>query len=322
MSLKKLIFILITLFSICLLTAQIKEDDYIEEIVYLEQDNDYNIVKVLFDLEGWHNDLYNVYSTHYFSLVGDDVNYFTQEQSSVRKYYRFPFQYHPEAWEIVSVTLKVYQNLSTCGPWEEGFPSFYGNSSHGLKVALCDFNIENLSSSFNAINFMEIGVISDNANDGWKQLDVTQAYLLARNSIEFTDFPLMLYFDYITDYDGNGDHVGIYHASTSNQPYLKFRYHESTPIYEGDCEIAQTNLQCYPNPVSDLLNIKSDSSSYITQISIYNIKGQRVLTKEIKYFSKGEINLNLPQNLASGVYFVKCKLDGNLQTITKKIFVK
>ncbi len=322
MSLKKLMIILITLFSICLLTAQIKEDDYFEEIVYLEEDSDYNIVKVLFDLEGWHDDLYNVYLTHSFSIVGDDVNYFTQEQSSIRKYYRFPFQNPPEAWEIVSVTLKVHQFYSSCGPWVEGFPSFYGNPNHGLKVALFDFNIENLSSSFNATNFMEIGVISDNASDGWKQLDVTQAYLLAKNSIEFTDFPLMLYFDYITDYDGNGDNVGINHASTSNQPYLKFRYHDTTPTYEGECEIAQTNLQCYPNPVSDLLSIKSDSSININQISIYNIKGQKVLSKETKYFSKGEISLNLPENLASGIYFVKCKIDGNPQTITKKIFVK
>jgi hypothetical protein len=305
-----------------LLSAQIKEDDYIEEIVYLEEDSDYNIVKVLFDLEGWHDDLYNLSFTEYFSIVGDRVDCYTQEKSSVRKYYRFPFPNHPETWVIEKITLKVYQYYSSCGPWEEGFPSFYGNSNHGLKVALYDFNIENLSSSFNATNFMEIGVISDNASDGWKQLDVTQAYLLAKNSIEFTDFPLMLYFDYITDYDSNGDNLGIYHASTSNQPYLEFRYHDTTPTYEGDCEIAQTNLQCYPNPVSDLLSIKSDSSININQISIYNIKGQKVFTKETQNFSKGEISLNLPENLASGIYFVKCKLDGNPQTITKKIFVK
>ncbi len=322
MSLKRIMFIITILFIISLLSAQIKEDDYIEEIVYLEEDSDYNIVKVLFDLEGWHNDLYNVYSINYFSFVGDYVNPLNQEKGSVRKYYKFPFQNHPETWVIEKITLKVYQYYSSCGPWEEGFPSFYGNSNHGLKVALYDFNIENLSSSFNATNFMEIGVISDNASDGWKQLDVTQAYLLAKNSIEFTDFPLMLYFDYITDYDSNGDNLGIHHASTSNQPYLEFRYHDTTPTYEGDCEIAQTNLQCYPNPVSDLLSIKSDSSININQISIYNIKGQKVFTKETQNFSKGEISLNLPENLASGIYFVKCKIDGNLQTITKKIFVK
>jgi hypothetical protein len=314
--------ILITLLVISLLSAQIKEDDYIEEIVYLEEDSDYNIVKVLFDLEGWHDNLYNVYLTHSFSIVGDDVNYFTQEKSAVRKYYRFPFQNPPETWEIESITLNVYQNGTMSGVYTNVWPSFYGNSNHGLKVALCDFNIENLSSSFNATNFMEIGEISNNASVGWKQLDVTQAYLLARNSIEFTDFPLMLYFDYITDYDNGCDLVGISHASTSNQPYLEFRYHDTTPTYEGECEIAQTNLQCYPNPVSDLLSIKSDSSININQISIYNIKGQKVFTKETQNFSKGEISLNLPENLASGIYFVKCKIDGNLQTITKKIFVK
>ncbi len=322
MSLKKLIFILITLFVISLLSALIKENEYFEEIVYLEEDRDYNIVKVLFDLEGWHDDLYNLSFTEYFSIVGDDVNYFTQEKNAVRKYYRFPFQNPPETWEIESITLNVYQNGSMSGPYTNVWPSFYGNSNHGLKVALCDFNIENLSSSFNATNFMEIGVISDNANDGWRQLDVTQAYLLAKNAIVFTDFPLMLYFDYTTDYDGAGDFVWINHASSSNQPYLEFRYHDTTPTYEGECEIAQTNLQCYPNPVTDLLSIKSDSSSNITQISIYNIKGQKVFTKENHSFPKGEISLNLPQNLASGIYFVKFKLDGNPQTITKKIFVK
>jgi hypothetical protein len=149
--------ILITLLVISLLSAQIKEDDYIEEIVYLEEDSDYNIVKVLFDLEGWHDNLYNVYLTHSFSIVGDDVNYFTQEKSAVRKYYRFPFQNPPETWEIESITLNVYQNGTMSGVYTNVWPSFYGNSNHGLKVALCDFNIENLSSSFNATNFMEIG---------------------------------------------------------------------------------------------------------------------------------------------------------------------
>ncbi|MBI9031718.1 T9SS type A sorting domain-containing protein [bacterium] len=216
----------------------------------------------------------------------------------------------------------MYQN-DTYGNDNEGvYPLFYNNPNHGLKVALFDFNIENLPSSFNATNFMEIGVISDNASIEWKQLDVTQAYLQAQNTVGFSDFPLMLYFDLITDYDYASDYIGINRASTSNPPNLTFRYHDTTPTYEGECEIAQTNLQCYPNPVSDFLSIKSDNSTNITQISIYNIKGQRVLTKETKHFSKGEISLNLPQNLASGIYFVKCKMDGNLQTITKKIFVK
>ncbi len=322
MSLKRLMFILTILFIISLLSALIKEDEYVEEIVYLEEDSDYNIVKVMFDLEGWHDDLYNVYLTHSFSFVGDYVNYFTQEKGSVRKYYRFPFENHPVTWVIESITLNVHQNETMCDIFTGVWPSFYGNSNHGLKVALCDFNIENLSSSFNATNFMEIGVISDNVSNGWKQLDVTQAYFLARSSIELTDFPLMLYFDYITDYDDGCDYVGISHASTSNQPYLEFRYHDTTPTYEGECEIAQVNLQCYPNPVSDLLSIKSDSSININQISIYNIKGQRVFTKETHSSPKGEISLNLPENLASGIYFVKCKIDGNLQTITKKIFVK
>ncbi|MBI9031719.1 hypothetical protein JEZ13_06945 [bacterium] len=84
MSLKKLIFILITLFSICLLTAQIKEDDYIEEIVYLDGDSDYNIVKIIFDADGWHDDLYLLSSTHY-SIVGDYNDCMMTPISSVRK---------------------------------------------------------------------------------------------------------------------------------------------------------------------------------------------------------------------------------------------
>ncbi|NHN28165.1 T9SS type A sorting domain-containing protein, partial [Flavobacterium jejuense] len=65
----------------------------------------------------------------------------------------------------------------------------------------------------------------------------------------------------------------------------------------------------YPNPVKDMLNLEYTSD--ITSISIFNLLGQEVLSKEVNSTS---VKVNMSQ-LNSGAYIVNITIDGEQQVI-------
>lgn len=67
----------------------------------------------------------------------------------------------------------------------------------------------------------------------------------------------------------------------------------------------------YPNPVSDILNIETETA--IKTIEIYNIQGQRVKTSNQK-----QLNVS---DLAAGLYLVKIQNIEN-NTAINKIVIK
>lgn len=78
-------------------------------------------------------------------------------------------------------------------------------------------------------------------------------------------------------------------------------------------DFSQNNLKVsmYPNPVSDILNIETETA--IKTIEIYNIQGQRVKTSNQK-----QLNVS---DLAAGLYLVKIQNIEN-NTAINKIVIK
>lgn len=77
--------------------------------------------------------------------------------------------------------------------------------------------------------------------------------------------------------------------------------------------VTKTSVEIYPNPVKDLLNVKSKNK--ISSVEIYHSNGQKVLQQEVK-----NQQLNLSQ-LTQGVYLLKINfIDG--QTTTQKFIKK
>lgn len=68
-------------------------------------------------------------------------------------------------------------------------------------------------------------------------------------------------------------------------------------------DLSNSSLSIYPNPVKDILNIKSKDQ--IQSVSIYNLAGQKMLEKA-KLLSNKQIDLSF---LKSGVYMVKVYLN-------------
>ncbi|WP_313807534.1 GEVED domain-containing protein [Flavobacterium sp.] len=78
-------------------------------------------------------------------------------------------------------------------------------------------------------------------------------------------------------------------------------------LSSSDFDVA--SFRAYPNPVKDVLNLSY--STEISSIEVFNMLGQKVITKELN-LSQGQVDMS---NLTSGNYMVKVTADGQTKTI-------
>ncbi|WP_312765586.1 T9SS type A sorting domain-containing protein [Epilithonimonas sp.] len=69
-------------------------------------------------------------------------------------------------------------------------------------------------------------------------------------------------------------------------------------------DVKKDNIKLYPNPVKDLLKINIPNNENISEVSIYNVAGQKVKTLS----NQSEINV---ESLSKGVYLIDIKTDKN-----------
>lgn len=94
-------------------------------------------------------------------------------------------------------------------------------------------------------------------------------------------------------------------ASNLGTVYVDNIYlHKNTTLATKTFALANINM--YPNPANNVLNI--DAKSSIENVSIYNLLGQEVMSETV---NKQSTSLNIA-NLQSGVYVVKTAIDGNI----------
>jgi hypothetical protein len=72
-------------------------------------------------------------------------------------------------------------------------------------------------------------------------------------------------------------------------------------------------IAIYPNPVTDLLNIKSDGSNAINAIQIVDLNGRQILSKTFNNVSDAQIDVN---DLSSGMYLIN--ITSGDKSVTKK----
>ena len=85
----------------------------------------------------------------------------------------------------------------------------------------------------------------------------------------------------------------------------------------SNSDFNSTNVSIYPNPASDSLNIKSSNNTIIKSVSIFDLKGSTVLTKDNLNISESLISIN---SLQTGIYMVKVTSE-NGSSIIKKLIV-
>ena len=73
----------------------------------------------------------------------------------------------------------------------------------------------------------------------------------------------------------------------------------------------RVNIEAYPNPTQDVVNVLINKNFEKASIDVYNLIGQHLQTKEVKYRST-PISL---KNYPSGVYILKIKTDNQTESI-------
>jgi len=169
-------------------------------------------------------------------------------------------------------------------------------------------------SSFHKTILLQSGIASDNSiNLSWTPylgLDFS-TYNIYKNT-NGTGYELLtsLSFNNTTYNDTSANvvdnfyeyYVSIEVASCSSDPLLPFNLRSNLELVNPNLSINNVNLlgqeiQIYPNPASDYLNISIPKGVEITAVSIYNAVGQRIfVTVEFE-------NINI-LNLSAGLYYI------------------
>jgi len=97
----------------------------------------------------------------------------------------------------------------------------------------------------------------------------------------------------------------VYGFNGTSGSFMVSAYDSSLSIPTSE----NTTFKAYPNPVRDELNLSF--SQNMTDISIFNILGQKVLTKKVNA-TEDKIDMS---NLAAGTYLVKVMVDNGVKTI-------
>lgn len=93
--------------------------------------------------------------------------------------------------------------------------------------------------------------------------------------------------------------------------------------------ITQTKISSYPNPFNPTTTIKLDhAESGKIELAIYNIKGQKIKTLMDAYSCKGHFEIiwrgtdENEKKVATGNYFAKLKVNGDIKAVRKLILLK
>ncbi len=117
-------------------------------------------------------------------------------------------------------------------------------------------------------------------------------------------------------------------TENNTYPFLTWEI-ETTPINDYDIEPLKNIISNYPNPFNPTTNISFSlkDESYV-EISIYNLKGQRVTSLVNGRLDSGNHTVvwngdNVKgESVSSGIYFSKLKTDGEVVSICKMILMK
>jgi len=109
---------------------------------------------------------------------------------------------------------------------------------------------------------------------------------------------------YLEDYNGDGDPSNDDTNSNGTPDYLEFAVALSL-----DGNFFKNEINLYPNPTSDILNVENNSSEVISSVSVYSISG--ALIKEVK--STNNIQSISVSELQTGIYFVKIQISDEVK---------
>jgi hypothetical protein len=113
---------------------------------------------------------------------------------------------------------------------------------------------------------------------------------------------------YESAYSGDTVYIGLISFTITEQNF--FVSYGVADVYQSDCytvginsqdQQLNTNIKVSPNPAKDNITISSPAITGDTQLSIFNVNGEKVIERQLTY-NETQINISA---LPRGVYFVR-----------------
>ncbi len=193
--------------------------------------------------------------------------------------------------------------------WKDGSPLTFGED--GLQGS-------------QATNF----AFPDNPNDltGWSMNTATplddDKSVLGSSHIGNFDAGDVVNFDLAFTFyqDENVNHLEVVNTVYDYTPTLQQIYDDHfvsscEPVILNNENLSDHNIQIFPNPTSDILNIKMENLSS-AQMTVFDIYGKNILEKTA--LNQNEIQLST-SNFSQGIYFLRIEMEG--KELVKK-FIK
>ena len=250
----------------------------------------------------------------YSLFVGDGYDMFTYSNVSERSYLSFPIEDFDSRYAIDSVSLCLFQRFSIANEmYYMTFPIWDGFGSNPLLVSRLDYGNTLEIADFNPLPRSEIGILSNDGAEGFRQLNITNDYITdwsnGRDKCQ-----LMLYFNILSDYDQLQDEMGfdnMHYPYIENRPKLIIRYVNTTSSDDNHNE-SITGLSVYPNPIFTTATIQAKSGANLLSLDVYNTKGQKVQGVSRQSVSKSESKLMFDRSkLPSGLYIIRSTISEN-----------
>lgn len=155
-------------------------------------------------------------------------------------------------------------------------------------------------------------IIQQNATDNtWYHIKLSYDTVTGKIKVQVNSAAIST-FDAVAGYQPTELDVLVYAVTNGAYDNIKVSATNIDPFLAvSDVSNTKAKVSVYPNPVTDVINVKSDNK--ISQVSIFDVSGKMVKTS-----AENSVNV---QNLAKGSYVVSIKFtDGT--TETKKVIKK
>jgi len=251
-------------------------------------------------------------SPNNISIDIDKIEFLASIPITQKESYLFDNNGDTEYWQPTNATASVSGGNLTITPTPDKFGKivqerhFIDADSNGF----VHFKISNQSASNNAIRF------NNAAGQLIKEIEITTS-----NGTSFVEY----HEDLSTSdrWTGNMDGLQISIRDTNNNnlssagdliiDYITFNNNATLSDDEVDFK-EDVNISLYPNPATDILNIKTNNKTTINKIEVYNILGQKILQQA------DNNNTIIISGFTKGVYFAKIYQDNNV--VSTKRFIK
>jgi hypothetical protein len=102
-------------------------------------------------------------------------------------------------------------------------------------------------------------------------------------------------------------YIGVWRYGTTSDGEFQISVYDASLLSSTAFE--STDFRAFPNPVKNVLNLSYDKN--ISNVAVFNLLGQQVMTKEI---SSNQSQIDMSQ-LSAGTYMVKVTADNQVKTI-------